>query len=690
MVSLEDLPGEIIAMAISHFSRQDMTVAVRVCQAWFSIVQPLLWHTVIIDCPKSFHRFKNGNEGKLAAIRNGHLIKHLETAYFSILEDLVIPRNDTIDSDGLNATAVVSIAACVCLESLSVDGQEVPAVPATRQSHRPQAQFGQWTPSTVFTGTIGTGSNSISPFASVVASGVSNFASIPQAFALTSAVVDGASMAAGAATAPILTTTSIPHISYHVPFPALVSNPAPPPPPPLDPASLMTMIHGSTSLKSLTLRGKVVDEDGVLSRVIHDLPSSVESLSILGNTLKPYAPPSHDNPELFNDASDIVDSGSLPLLREIRLGGDMINSQTIARLLRRCSALSVIRLSSKTKVSSGTIVTLLRNCCPDLRELHLGGVDLVSEDSDVAAYLSLSKKGWKTVGAPNVKFGPLSTAALLEHAATLENLWIEGCSGFTSATLQRLLCTAPNLKRLRALTPLRHHCEEEVKIHAQDLIQSRWVCLGLETFRCLIVGVPRPDIKHKMNGRPLTGPLHEYSLQDSHHVQRLVYEQLAVLTKLKELRLGCSIWDSSWRENFYEDHEYEGEYSDIGIRERAPGMYYQQPMRTRHLELGRQYECLSLTLESGLNLLRTLTDLEVIDFRRMQIGFWREPEQLWAREHWKKLRAPYRVFPFIDTNYRDPFWDVPEDEEEHDFPPLEWEKDIMNLYVAPSDSTLTP
>ncbi|GJJ71980.1 hypothetical protein EMPS_04337 [Entomortierella parvispora] len=460
----------------------------------------------------------------------------------------------------------------------------------------------------------------------------------------------------------------------------------PPPPTPIDPTNLSILLCSNPGLKMLTLNGRAVDEDHVLSQVIQDLPSDIEFLSIKG-TMDQFQLTTTDTSDSPEDAPD-EQMNRFNKLQEIRLGGDKINNQIIARLIQQSPVVETFRLITKTTINSHDMASLFRKYCYNLKELYLDNYYETGPESDVALanYLSMSTKGWITIGIPGVPVGPLSVSALLKHYSTLENLKIQGCSGISSANIQQILTTAANLKQFRALTPHRSPHSSDLALDAEDLIRSSWVCLGLESFRCVITGVPRPDIKHKMNGRPLTGRLHEFSLQDSYHVHRQVYEQLSALTRLKELRLGFSIWDSGWRENFYEDEENEGEYSEIGQRMAQDDRVF-RPYTPRHLELGRQYECLALTLESGLDILRTLTELEVIDFRRMQIGYWRESEQLWAREHWKKLGAPYQKFPFVDRDYEDPFWkpldelDEMTREDEHTHPELE--EDIMHLYVPP-------
>ena len=83
---------------------------------------------------------------------------------------------------------------------------------------------------------------------------------------------------------------------------------------------------------------------------------------------------------------------------------------------------------------------------------------------------------------------------------------------------------------------------------AIDVVDSNkdWVCLGLETFKCYIVGVPGPDITSKKNGRSLTGIYNSgtrYSMTESSTIQRRVLAQLGRLTRLREITLGKDVVD---------------------------------------------------------------------------------------------------------------------------------------------------
>ncbi|KAF9538461.1 hypothetical protein EC957_006737 [Mortierella hygrophila] len=113
--------------------------------------------------------------------------------------------------------------------------------------------------------------------------------------------------------------------------------------------------------------------------------------------------------------------------------------------------------------------------------------------------------------------------------------------------IQELLCTATKLKRFEGRS-FHRDWAPMIHISAKDLVQREWACKDLETFHCAIKDIPRPDIKTRKNGRPLVGRMHRGdSMEESLRLQRLVYEQLGRLRKLRELVLGYRSCDGDER-----------------------------------------------------------------------------------------------------------------------------------------------
>lgn len=79
-----------------------------------------------------------------------------------------------------------------------------------------------------------------------------------------------------------------------------------------------------------------------------------------------------------------------------------------------------------------------------------------------------------------------------------------------------------------------------------DIIQSEWICRELESFKCKIGGIPRPDLQRQENGNHLRGPLPDprrFTMEQSQVLQRQVMTQLGKLTQLSELTLGQDVKD---------------------------------------------------------------------------------------------------------------------------------------------------
>ncbi|KAG0292994.1 hypothetical protein BGZ96_003450 [Linnemannia gamsii] len=120
-----------------------------------------------------------------------------------------------------------------------------------------------------------------------------------------------------------------------------------------------------------------------------------------------------------------------------------------------------------------------------------------------------------------------------------------------------------------------------------------WVCSELEVFECQIGIIQRPDITGNILGVPTS--------DQSIDLQRKVYAKLAQLTKLRELTSG---FPTDTTLNMYERVCY------------------------------RQYDCLAMTLESGLDLLKGLKELRVVELEDMEVYISGEKEQSWFAEHW--------------------------------------------------------
>ncbi|KAF9924581.1 hypothetical protein FBU30_005499 [Linnemannia zychae] len=164
-------------------------------------------------------------------------------------------------------------------------------------------------------------------------------------------------------------------------------------------------------------------------------------------------------------------------------------------------------------------------------------------------------------------------------------------------------------------------------IEASHMLQYPWACQNLETFRCQIIGIPRmspeeleffyssDNNNNNNNNNSLDRSALLKFIPQSHELQSQVMTRLASLTHLKVLDLGYEYRDiqTALHKKTY-DPEWTLEFSG-------------QPIQNS----------LELTLETGLDQLAHLKDLEVFGFEGInhRIG---KPELEWMAKHWPKLK----------------------------------------------------
>lgn len=264
--------------------------------------------------------------------------------------------------------------------------------------------------------------------------------------------------------------------------------------------------------------------------------------------------------------------------------------------------------------------------------------------------LSPRRRGWKTLGFGALDVdavGPLTVAAILDEnvCSTLENFrigsYFEGFLG--NDALHRLLCSAPKLKRFDTILVHYEHARDAPLLRASDIIypstltcpsfpssteddRNLWACLELESFKCWIGGVPRPDVSRRNNNKRLRHrPLHDptrYTQQQSQTVQRTILKQLGRLARLKEITLGQDTIGP-------EDWDPDGVYMDDDNNEEDEILY----PRSCHPQVGCQYACLNMTLEDGLDQLKGLTSMRRLWLERMSHGLG-DAERDWIKDHW--------------------------------------------------------
>lgn len=232
-----------------------------------------------------------------------------------------------------------------------------------------------------------------------------------------------------------------------------------------------------------------------------------------------------------------------------------------------------------------------------------------------------SPAGWKEISLEvfwhfnedwSVRSAPEMVSAIFGQASTLTVLKLDGGGYISSNDIQQFLCTAPNLREFHLIGTSRTKAGPDPCLDAADVVQSEWVCLGLEVFGCAIGGIPRPDITRWIDGEPASEYTIDGSYNDSIDFQQRIYTQLARLVKLRSLSLGSPIAE------FVTDDYDEDDYDEI-YREDSPL---------------RQFDCLAMSLESGLDLLKDLKELRSVKLVDMEVYVDNDKEQAWLSEHW--------------------------------------------------------
>ncbi|KAF9366601.1 hypothetical protein BGX34_000069 [Mortierella sp. NVP85] len=192
--------------------------------------------------------------------------------------------------------------------------------------------------------------------------------------------------------------------------------------------------------------------------------------------------------------------------------------------------------------------------------------------------------------------------------------------------LHRFLASCPTLRVFDGIGDF---------VKANDMIRKPWECLGIEKLRCRIVKIERltqdekavydnmmdkflriqddmDEMAWELTGMEQTVML---KLKRSREQQEKVYDCLARLTRLKYLDLG---FDNRYPFSFESRHRTRSNDEDI-----APAL-----------------DTLELSLESGLDRLGALGNLEVFGFEAIDHRI-EEKELEWMTKNWPKLKLLY-------------------------------------------------
>lgn len=283
--------------------------------------------------------------------------------------------------------------------------------------------------------------------------------------------------------------------------------------------------------------------------------------------------------------------------------------------MKACHQLRRLRVNNIVNGHLSLLAIALVNSLPSLDALHLGLsgeslrrlklVELV-----LATVLSAGRAGWRSLNLPLC--GKASADALVRHCSTLEELELKRMDGVTGQHLYQILSTSPWLVKFDVEvvqgTLARISAEDFIDLDPFTDSPTPWPCeSSLRVFRARIGGIPRsaacpprvPQVR---------------SPGQVEDIQRHVYKRLSRLTHLERLELGVqSVWH-----------------------------YYSSGQMSQYQEIkdkwGYHLDCLPMTLQSGLQILKPLTELRELNVSSMDTAIGVK-EVKWMVQSWPRLKA---------------------------------------------------
>ncbi|KAF9309612.1 hypothetical protein BG003_009551 [Podila horticola] len=226
----------------------------------------------------------------------------------------------------------------------------------------------------------------------------------------------------------------------------------------------------------------------------------------------------------------------------------------------------------------------------------------LAEDLEIAEHLGLSAHWRKIFLRFCLKAGPLTVAAIVDNGANLQRLNLEGCGRISSKDLVLILESTPCLLSFHALDPQKRMDATGPFLAAADLATLHWATRSLVAFHCKIE-VPRP-MCHKL-GSSFRDSL---AWEQSRDLQRQVHRKLGEQKFLSHLGFGVTYY----RGLSVDDAQY-------------------------------QRQCLEMTLESGLDELVGLKEMELLVVSNMEQHI-SVLELEWMDQNWPRLRRINGMF----------------------------------------------
>ncbi|KAF8944564.1 hypothetical protein BGZ47_004064 [Haplosporangium gracile] len=256
-------------------------------------------------------------------------------------------------------------------------------------------------------------------------------------------------------------------------------------------------------------------------------------------------------------------------------------------------------------VTSGALHDMIQRATSRSLEMLSSPSLRTFSDKDIAQHITTEQgirddqvQRWYSINLVDCKgAGPATSQAIVDTCQQdLTELIIVGCEAMGSQDLQAILGSAIHLRSLET-SCIGDYVKPCLKLLAQDMLLSTWACRWLRILSIEIGGIPRPDIKEDQHGEPIPEghPMHSGTDEESYVIQRRIYRQLGSLVYLEELYLG-----NSHGEN--------------------------------------QLNCLSMTLESGLDFLDGLQALRVLGVGMMHHRI-HTADREWMWRTWCRLET---------------------------------------------------
>jgi len=359
-----------------------------------------------------------------------------------------------------------------------------------------------------------------------------------------------------------------------------------------------------------------------MDRIFESLPETIETL-VISRPSNPFTDPFTDDGSCYgNNTPPPMSIGRLSQLKSLHVDS-ALNAHSIREILAKCGSLERLQLQTRTGFDMSVIAEALRKYCPLVYEFNVSGPCPAFSERDWIKLLEASVGGWRTLSFHSMPFTLPMLDTVLGCAATLENLLVDTLPSLSSKDIQRLLCSAPKLKRLSLLPDEKSLYKTPACLDAEDMMRSKWACCDtLESLKLAIRKVPRPDLVKRTNSRPFTE-----TEKDAHRrnfptiSERTVYDQLSKLKSLRELVLGVE------EKANVRNHEH------YNMERIVEGEYYDR----NHSQYKLQYDCLGMSLETGMDMLKDLKEMRCLGVDKMAVNFDRAEEQAWVKVNWPKF-----------------------------------------------------